>query len=192
MGEKRYNSVNTALKKRFGCKVFKVSLDSGCTCPNKDGTISSDGCIFCGEESYYVATGEKKREVNPHIIKETLEKGISYVKKRHQASKFISYFQSGSNTNSPAEKLREIFAASINHPDVVGLAIATRPDCIQEEHLDLLVELTKKTMTWVELGLQSANPNTLKLINRGHDLEIFTQATKNLKNRKNYGKRRTN
>lgn len=183
MVEKRYNSINNVLKKRFGCKVSKVSLDSGCTCPNKDGTISNEGCIFCGEESYYVATGPKKKDVNAFAIKETLEKGIEYIKKRHQASKFISYFQSGSNTNKPAEKLSEIFTAAIQHPDVVGLAIATRPDCIFIEHLDLLEELTKKIMLWVELGLQSTNPNTLKLINRGHDLEKFIEAVKNLKNR---------
>lgn len=180
---KRYNSVNEVLKRRFGCKVFKVSLDSGCTCPNKDGAISHDGCIFCGEESYYVATGPKKLNINAATIKEELEKGILYVKKRHQASKFISYFQSGSNTNAKANKLRELFLAATHHPQVVGLDVATRPDCIKNEHLDLLEDFSKKTMLWVELGLQSANPKTLKLINRGHDVDEFIKTVQNLKSR---------
>lgn len=172
MAPPRYNSINAALKKKFGCKVFKVSLESGCGCPNRDGSISTAGCAFCNEKSYQTLTQRP-----------TLLEGIEYVKKRHGAAKFISYFQSGTNTYGPVEKLKPIFEAAIDHPDVVGLAIGTRPDCIATEHADLLKELSYKTMLWVELGLQSANNETLKRINRGHTAEDFRDAIGMLKER---------
>ena len=181
MNQKRYNSINDALKKRFGCKVFKVSLNSGCSCPNRDGSVGTQGCAFCGEKSYQVVTKPFGEKQNPQS--EVLRQGIDYVRKRHQAAKFISYFQSGSNTNGPPERLRKIFEASIDHPQVVGLAIATRPDCISEAHIDLLADLSKKTMLSVEMGLQSAHDKTLKLINRGHSAEDFAVSVDRLKKR---------
>lgn len=175
MRKVRYNSLNEALKNRFGCKVFKVSLDSGLGCPNRDGTIGTSGCAFCSEDSYLTAVEYRKS------IRETLEQGIEYVGRRHGAAKFISYFQSGTNTYGEVNKLRVIFETSIDHPDVVGLAIGTRPDCLTREHIALLKELSKKTMLWVELGLQSANDGTLKLINRGHTAGDFSDAVRLLK-----------
>lgn len=181
MAQKRYNSINEVLRKKFGCRVFKVTLKSGCACPNRDGTVGVNGCIFCDEKSYEVSSnlvGEIKEQKN---IKETLRTGIEYVKKRHRAARFISYFQSGSNTNAPALKLRKMFYEAIDHPDVVGLAVATRPDCIDDSHISLFEELSKKTLFWVELGLQSANDKTLTLISRGHSVKDFESTVKKLK-----------
>lgn len=177
----RYNSINEALKKRFGCRVFKVSLTSGMGCPNRDGTKSSAGCAFCSEDSYLTATDYEQKNNAGKSVREMLEQGIEYIKKRHDAFKFISYFQSGTNTYGPAGKLRTIFETAIDHPDVVGLSIGTRPDCLAEEHIDLLEELSRKTMLWVELGLQSANDKTLEAINRGHSVRDFSNAAKLLK-----------
>lgn len=168
----RYNSINAALKKRFGCKVFKVSLESGLGCPNRDGKISTSGCAFCSEESYLTKT-----------MRPTLLDGIEYVKRRHGAAKFVSYFQSGTNTYGAVEILKPLFEAAIDHPDVVGLAIGTRPDCITAENADLLEGLARRTMLWVELGLQSANDETLKRINRGHTASDFRNAVRILKER---------
>ncbi len=176
MQKVRYNAINEVLKKRFGCKVFKVSLESGLSCPNRDGTVGRNGCAFCSEASYLTAVDAGKTVLPEKSIMEALAEGIEYVRRRHGAAKFISYFQSGTNTYGPAEKLRPIFEASIDHPDVVGLAIGTRPDCIAMEHANLLEELSKKTMLWVELGLQSAKNAILKLINRGHTVEDFSKA----------------
>jgi radical SAM protein (TIGR01212 family) len=183
MEEKRYNSINAALQKRFGCRVFKVTLESGCICPNRDGTIGSSGCAFCNEESYEVSSNLAGGMREIKNIADALRCGIEYVKKRHNAAKFVSYFQSGSNTNAPVERLRKIFDEATDHPDVVGLAVATRPDCIPDSHLGLLEEYSKKTMLWVELGLQSANDKTLKLLKRGHSAADFASAVKKLKER---------
>lgn len=177
MAQKRYNSINEVLQKKFGCRVFKVTLKSGCGCPNRDGTVGLNGCAFCDERSYEVNSNPAKG------IKETLRSGIEYVKKRHNAAKFISYFQSGSNTDAPVLKLRKLFYEAIDHPDVVGLAVATRPDCVDDSHMSLFEELSKKTLFWVELGLQSANEETLTLINRGHSAGDFESTVKKLKDR---------
>jgi len=168
----RYNSINAALKKRFGCKVFKVSLEGGFGCPNRDGKISTSGCAFCNEEAYLTKT------LSPNLLD-----GIEYVKRRHGAAKFISYFQSGTNTYGPVKILKPLFEAAIDHPDVVGLAIGTRPDCITAENADLLEGLSRRTMLWVELGLQSANNETLRRINRGHTAFDFRNAAGILKQR---------
>jgi radical SAM protein (TIGR01212 family) len=181
--KKRYNSINEALKRRFGCKVFKVSLTSGLGCPNRNGTIGMGGCAFCSEESYLTAVDVKQWEDCEKAVRDVLKEGIEYIKRRHGASKFISYFQSGTNTCASAERLKKIFEQAIDHPDVVGLAIGTRPDCIAEEHCALFENLSTKTMLWVELGLQSANDKTLEMINRGHTAADFSKAVKLLKTR---------
>lgn len=174
MRRSRYNSINAALRERFGCKVYKVSLETGFGCP--------DRCAFCSEASYITAD-IKETGKGPDTIRESLTNGIEYVKRRHNAAKFISYFQSGTNTYGPVERSREIFSAAIDHPDVVGLAIGTRPDRISKEHIDLLEELSERTMLWVELGLQSAKDETLRLIRRGHTAADLLSAAGALKRR---------
>lgn len=182
MLKKRYNSINDWLWARFGERVYKVSLESGLSCPNRDGTVGSGGCTFCNFESYRPATNveaqSSKVKGERKGIKEQLEEGIAYIKRRHRVNKVISYFQSGSNTHAPASKLAPLFYDAISHPQVVGLAISTRPDCIDEGHMELFKELSQKTLLWIELGLQSAHDVTLEKINRGHSALDFTRACK--------------
>lgn len=174
----RYNSLNRYLKTRFGERVFKVTLDASLTCPNKkeDGE-SISGCIFCNEKSNLPVT----QDLTKKSISEQLIDGINYVRTRHQTGRFISYFQRNTNTSAPAKELSPLYHDAISHKDVVGLAIATRPDCISDDVYELLAELNKETYLWVELGLQSANDDTLKLINRGHTTRDFIEAVARLK-----------
>lgn len=187
---KRYNSINGLLQRRFGERVYKVSLESGCGCPNWEGRGTKDegpsyeaggrrawngGCIYCNPASYYTATSPMGARENKGIS-EQLEEGIRYIRRRHQAKKVIAYFQSGSNTNAPAAKLAPIFNEAIGHPAVVGLAVSTRPDCVESEHVDMFSALSEKTMLWVEIGLQSAHNSTLDFIGRGHDVDSFSRA----------------
>lgn len=178
--EKRYNSLNAWLKNIFGERVFKVSLDASLSCPNRDGTFGVTGCAYCNLDSLFPATAPDGSACNMSIEAQ-LKEGVEYMAKRHHAKKFISYFQSGSNTHAPATKLRPVFAAALNHDDVVGLAVSTRPDCIEDEHIELFRELSLKTkVLWVELGLQSAHDSTLGIIERGHDVACFTNALRRL------------
>ncbi|MFH1874413.1 MAG: TIGR01212 family radical SAM protein [Pseudomonadota bacterium] len=178
MHKNYYNSLNTYLKKRFGCKVYKVALSSGYGCPNQPG------CIFCSSDSYLMAANLDQTIIDAQAINNSLTTGMAYVKKRHaKTAKFIAYFQSGSNTNAPAHKLAPLYKQAIKHPDVVGLSIATRPDCLANEHYDLLSEIASKTMLTLELGLQSANNQTLQRIKRGHFVIDFINAIQNLQQR---------
>ena len=168
---KRYNSLSDFLKNKFGCKVFKVSLNAGLTCPNRDGTKGTGGCIYCKPETLLPL------DYNHQMgIKEQLHHGIEYIRKRHKAEKFISYFQINTNTYAPISELEKIYRQGIDHPDVVGMAVSTRPDCVDNRVLDLLKGLSKERFLWLELGLQSSHNKTLNLINRCHRAEDFTDA----------------
>lgn len=159
-----------------------MSLESGCTCPNLDGTIGSHGCIFCNFLSYMPATNQNdlKTSFANIPINQQVQNGLKYTKKRHRSAKAIAYFQSGSNTHSPADILRPIFEEAISHPQIVGLAISTRPDCIHEEHLEMFKSLASKKLLWIEMGLQSSHNSTLERIGRGHDVETFQRACEKL------------
>lgn len=170
-----YNSLNTFLKTTFGEKVYKITLDISATCPNRDGSLGSGGCIYCNPESSRPAVGDKKKEIKDQILD-----GIKYLKKRHHTEKFISYFQQNTNTYDDVATLRKYFYEAIGHPDIVGLAISTRPDCIPSEILDLLSEINKKTYLWVELGLQSADDKRLTFLRRGHTVQQFIDAVRQL------------
>lgn len=177
----RYNSINPWLRQHFGRKVFKVSLESGCGCPNKDSALGKNGCVYCRLDSCHPATSFKSDGVSQSDgakkkIREQLNEGIQYTRKRHKAELFIGYFQSGSNTHASAHVLEPMFFEAIDHPNVVGLAISTRPDCIGKDHIKLFRGLKKKTMLWVELGLQSAHNTTLTEIKRGHTAADFETA----------------
>lgn len=166
----RYRSLNNFLQQKFGAKVYKISLRGGFSCPNRDGTKGLGGCVYCNPDSIQPLVAKGKE------IHEQVFEGISYMKKRHHAAKFISYFQHFSNTYSSITKLEKIYREAIDHPDVVGLAISTRPDCLDVDTLNLLEQLNKETFLWVEFGLQSSNNKTLELLNRGHTIEDFAQA----------------
>ncbi|WP_321328535.1 TIGR01212 family radical SAM protein [uncultured Ilyobacter sp.] len=176
---KRFHTLNYELKKNFGEKVYKVSLDGGFTCPNRDGTLAYKGCIFCSDKGSGEFAGDRRKSIGDQI-----EDQLKLIEKKFPKGKVIAYFQSFTNTYAPIEKLRKIYSEALSHPRVVGLAIATRPDCLQNEVLDLLEELGREYPIWIELGLQTVNEKTSQLINRGYSLEQFTISAENLRKRK--------
>ena len=176
--DKRYNQFSEYLKQKFGAKVYKLTLDAGFSCPNRDGTISFGGCIFCDEGGSFARTHS-----NELSIEEQVQKATEYVSGRFGATKYMSYFQAYSNTYKPVEELKKIYDAALTHPDIVGLSIGTRPDCVDDEKLDLIASYGDRYYTWIEYGLQSIHNKTLKRINRGHDYECFLKAYEKSKER---------
>ncbi len=175
---KRYNDLNTYFKNIFGCRVHKIAIDAGLTCPNRDGTISKGGCIYCN--TLGSGTGAYKKGLS---IKDQIIKGKKAISKRYKAKKFIAYFQSFSNTYASFDKLKRLYEEALSMEDVVGLSIGTRPDCIVEPVLELLQGYAKNYMLWIEYGLQSSHNKTLDIINRGHDFQCFKRAVEATKNR---------
>ncbi|NIQ39613.1 MAG: TIGR01212 family radical SAM protein [Proteobacteria bacterium] len=165
-----YRDLNTALRNRFGCRVQKISLDAGLTCPNRNGRIGFGGCIYCNR------LGSGTGASQDYSITAQLELGKTVLRQRYKARKFIAYFQSFTNTYGSLEKLRSLYEEALSVPDIVGLAIGTRPDCVDEPILDLLAELNERSYVTIEYGLQSIHDRSLKLINRGHDSEAFLSA----------------
>lgn len=176
--EKRYRSFSYEMKQIFGSKIIKLSLDGGFTCPNRDGTIGTKGCIFCGEEG----AGEfaAPRELN---LKNQVESQKEMMSKKWNTDKCIAYFQNFTNTYSTYEDLKQKYNEAISQDGVVGLAIATRPDCLSEQVLDLLEEMNNKTFLWVELGLQTIHKQTAQFIRRGYPLACYDEAIKQLSKR---------
>lgn len=168
---KRYNLFSSYLKKKFNEKVYKVTLDAGFSCPNRDGTLSNVGCIFCDDSGSF-----SQAHSNKLSIENQLEIGMNTLKKRFKANKFLSYFQAYSNTYKPVQELKLLYDKALTPNDVVGLSIGTRPDCVDEEKLNLIASYNKTKEVWLEFGLQSANDETLKMINRGHDFKCFENA----------------
>ena len=169
---KRYRDFNTYLREIFGERVQKIPIDAGFGCPNRDGTISDRGCIYC--DSRGSGTGAFIERGIP--IREQIRTARQYLGERYKANKFIAYFQSFTNTYAPVEKLKEIYDQALCFDDIVGISIGTRPDCIDEEKLRLIASYKERYMVWIEYGLQSAHDDTLKKINRGHDVRCFEQA----------------
>ena len=173
---KRYYSLNEYLKEKFNEKVYKLALDIGCTCPNRDGTLGTRGCIFCHNgSSHFAETGD---DINKQI-----ENAKERVKNKSKTDKNIAYFQSFTNTYGDAERLERVFKSAINRDDIVALSIGTRPDCLPDNILDMLENLNKTKPVWVELGLQSTKPETVEYIRRGYDNSIYEKAVKELKKR---------
>ena len=174
---KRYNNLNGELKKIFGAKVGKLSIDGGFTCPNRDGHLGNGGCLFCGEKG----AGEFTEGTLPISMQVTQQMKI--ISRKWNSGKFIAYFQSFTNTYGTLEKLKKLFEEALAQPGIVGLAIATRPDCLPEEVLDYLEELNNRTFLWVELGLQTIHPATADLIRSRYALKIYDKAVYDLKSR---------
>lgn len=174
----QYYSLNQYLKERFGCKVYKLAINGGFTCPNRDGTKGSKGCIFCS------AGGSGEFAGNPEkSVSEQIEEGKKLVASKIKDGKYIAYFQAYTNTYAPVEKLRTLFEEAINHPDIVALSVATRPDCLPDKVLDLLEELNQIKPVWVELGLQTIHERSAEYIRRGYTLEVYDEAVKALRER---------
>lgn len=167
--------LNNYLKERFGTKVYKVSLDGGMTCPNRDGTISTGGCIFCSAGG----SGDFAQKQDKNITVQ-INKAIQRVASKNKSGKYIAYFQSYTNTYGDIDYLRNIFTEAIMHPDIVALSIGTRPDCLQDEIVNLIVELNQIKPIIIELGLQTSNAASAKFINRGYDNIVFEKAVNTL------------
>ncbi len=176
--KRRYNSFGPYLKELYGERVYKVNVDAGFTCPNRDGTVGYGGCIYCNNDSFRPSSC---RSVTPVI--EQIRNGISYLTRRYKAKKFIVYFQPYTNTYAPLERLEALYNEALSEPSVVGLAIGTRPDCVDEEKISLLQRLSKDYFVLIEYGLQSIYDKTLKFINRGHDYNTFLKAVEMTTNR---------
>ena len=170
-GDKRYRSLNFFLREKFGGKVMKISLDGGFSCPNRDGRISREGCIFCSERGSGDFAGNR---CNP--ISRQFDDVVKVMEKKWQADQYIAYFQAFTNTYDTVDNLRQKYDEAIRHQGVVALAIATRPDCIDEPVARLLAEYSRRVYTWVELGLQTSNEATGRLINRGYDNLAYEKA----------------
>ncbi len=168
---KRYNQFSRLLKDKFGAKVYKITLDAGFSCPNRDGTISSGGCIFCDEGGSF-----SQAHSNLLSIEQQVQEGIKNLTTRFKAEKFMSYFQAYSNTYKPVKELEKIYNSALKDDKIIGLSIGTRPDCVDDEKLSLIAGYKDDYYTWVEYGLQSVHDKTLKKINRGHDFDCFLRA----------------
>ncbi|MDD2422021.1 MAG: TIGR01212 family radical SAM protein [Heliobacteriaceae bacterium] len=177
-GEKRYHTWNYHLRQIFGQKVVKVALNAGLTCPNRDGTVGRGGCVFCGASGAGDCAGNPDQPVTEqfHRVREGL-------RRKWPQAKYIAYFQAFSNTYGDPDRLYRLFEAALAQDGVVGLAIATRPDCLPPLVLDLLADLNRHTYLWLELGLQTIHDRTLALINRGHDLAAFNRALEKVRSR---------
>lgn len=176
-GGRRYCSIDYMLKERYSEKLYKLSLNGGMTCPNRDGKISEGGCIFCSAGG----SGDFAANFNPDIAKQ-IEQAKTLVSKKYQGDRFIAYFQAYTNTYAPVEYLRKLFMDTIMRDDIAILSIATRPDCLGDDVIELLAELNRIKPVWVELGLQTINESTARLINRGYELSCYDEAVRRLRN----------
>ncbi len=170
----RYYSLNEYLKETFGEKVYKLALDIGCTCPNRDGTLDTRGCIFCHNGSSHFA--EMGKDINAQI-----ENAKSRVKQKIKTDKYIAYFQSFTNTYGDIDYLEKVFTTAINRDDIVAISIGTRPDCLPQNMLDLLEKLNKIKPVWIELGLQTSNEKSAEYIRRCYTNSVYENAVNNLK-----------
>lgn len=178
MADSRYRSLNDALRERFGEKLYKLTLNGGCTCPNRDGTLGTRGCIFCSEG------GSGEFAASPLLsIREQIEDGKRRLSGKRPVQRYIAYFQAYTNTYAPVPYLEKLFREAICHPDIVALSIGTRPDCLGDDVLDLLDRLNRIKPVWVELGLQTIHEDTARYIRRGYALDCFEKAVKDLRAR---------
>ena len=178
MHKKPYRDLNTYFRSLFGCRVHKVTVDAGLNCPNRDGTLSTGGCIYCNARGS--GTGAHRQGVS---ITRQIERSKERIARRFKTDKIIAYFQSFTNTYAPAARLKALYDEALAVDGVVGLAIGTRPDCVDAAVLNLLENYAKDHLIWVEYGLQSAHDRTLSLINRGHDFACFQNAVVATRNR---------
>ncbi|MFC3788974.1 TIGR01212 family radical SAM protein [Paenibacillus sp. GCM10012307] len=177
-GEKRFHTWNYEMREQFGSKVFKVMLDAGFTCPNRDGSIAKGGCTFCSARGSGDFAGSRRDDLVTQFNK---IKNIQHQK--WPSASYIGYFQAYTNTYAPVAELREYYEVILQQPGVVGLSIATRPDCLPDDVLDYLAELNERTYLWVEMGLQTIHESTSNLINRAHDTQCYLDAVAKLRAR---------
>jgi uncharacterized protein len=174
----RFNSYGSYLRRRFGCRVSKVNVDGGFTCPNRDGSKGRGGCIYCDNSSF-----SPPGTLSPVPIETQMSAGMAYHRQRLGSEKFIIYFQKFTNTYAPVKKLRELFSRALDHPDVLGISVGTRPDALEDEAIHYLEELAGSHYVCIELGLQSMDDDILGAINRGHTLDDYLGAVERITGR---------
>jgi radical SAM protein (TIGR01212 family) len=176
--DQRYNAYSRYLRQRFGTKVYRVTIDAGFTCPNVDGTVTTGGCTFCDNRSF-----SPNRRLPRATIAAQVERGINILDKRFKVKQFLAYFQAATNTHAPVPKLRRLYDEALTHPQVIGLIIGTRPDCVPDPVLDLLQEYAHSRYVSLELGLQTIHDRSLDWMNRGHHFDAFLDAVRRCKGR---------
>ncbi|WP_407643501.1 TIGR01212 family radical SAM protein [Cohnella endophytica] len=176
--DKRFHTWNFEMREQFGEKIFKVMLDAGFTCPNRDGSIAAGGCTFCSTRGSGDFAGSRRNDLVSQFNQIRDRQHLKW----HEA-KYIGYFQAYTNTYAPVETLREYYEVILEQPGVVGLSIATRPDCLPDDVIDYLAELNERTYLWIEMGLQTIHESTSELINRAHDTDCFVEAVQRLRAR---------
>lgn len=179
--KERYNPYARFLKEKFGSKIYKISVDAGFTCPNIDGTVARGGCTFCNNQSFTPPMADRRAS-----LREQINKGMEFLKRRYRAEKFVVYFQSYTNTYAPTEQLEAMWSLALEHKDVIGLTIGTRPDCVDEEKIRLLEQLARDYFITVEYGIQSIYDRTLERVNRGHNYQCFLDAVERTRHRSIY------
>ena len=167
----RFRSYNRWLQEKFGERVYKVIVDAGFTCPNRDGNVAVGGCAYCNNNSFRPPSAIKTDPIRDQVLE-----GIDYIRKRFDAQKFIIYFQPFSNTYAETEYLRQLYTEAIDHPEVVGLAIGTRPDCVDEDKIRMIDTIADRTFVSLEFGVESIYDDTLRRVNRGHNYNAFLRA----------------
>ena len=175
---KRYHSLNYFLRNKFNEKIYKISLDGGFTCPNRDGKAAVGGCTFCSARGSGDYAGSRILSIGEQFADRK-----KMMEKKWKDGKYIAYFQAYTNTYAPVEELRQKYEEALKQENVVALSIATRPDCLEDDVVDLLEEISKKTYLWVELGLQTINDESARKFNRGYDFEVFKEGIKKLQDR---------
>ena len=170
--------LNDYLRETFGMKVYKIALNGGFTCPNRDGTIGTGGCIFCSAGG----SGEFAEDAS-YSIREQIDRGKARVSGKIRDGKYIAYFQAYTGTYAPVSRLRALYTEAVSHPDVAVLSVATRPDCLPPDVLDLLEEMNRIKPVWVELGLQTIHEKTAEMIRRGYPLSVYDEAVRQLRGR---------
>ena len=176
--EKRYTTLNARLRKLFGDRVYKVSIDAGFTCPNRDGAKGGGGCAYC------YGNRTETSLIDIPTLQALIRQGVVAVGRKYKASKFVIYFQSYSNTYAPVEQLAALYRAALAEQGIVGMSIGTRPDCVPDDVLDLLEEMARETYLWVEYGVQSVHDDTLDRIKRGHTFAEFVNAVERTQRRR--------
>jgi uncharacterized protein len=176
--ERRYYAFSRFLRDRCAAKVYRVTIDAGFTCPNVDGTVATGGCVYCDNRSF-----SPNRRLPRTTVREQVRRGIEILQNRYQATRFLAYFQAATNTYAPAAKLKKLYDEALEHPQIVGLAIGTRPDCLPDDVLDLIESYARGRYVCLELGLQTIHDRSLDWMNRGHHYDAFVEAVERLDQR---------
>jgi len=176
--DRRYYTFSRFLRQRFGGRVFRVTIDAGFTCPNVDGRVAVGGCVYCDNRSF-----SPNRRLPRTSVREQVRRGVAILQKRYRADRFLAYFQAATNTYAQVEKLQQLYDEAVDHPQIVGLAVGTRPDCVPEPVLDLLQSYARDRYVLLELGLQTVHDRSLDWMNRGHHFDGFVDAVKRCQGR---------